>query len=301
MTIVCCWFDRSSGRSRITAIADARTSIQVNGRWQMLSDTTVKLFRVRVKCHTLEAFNMETATLQDPYYETEIGIGFSGYCLEAMTIIALFAKAMEQMATVGDTTPLPDPKRIVSALESIITRYFNGHTNRAAQRVEFLVFGFSPEKQPWLATVKYNPERGLIFEFDNPMQVDRSYAIGDAGNQQFRQRLNDLLKRIAKHATGLKPGLGADATFEHQLAQAEHLNAQKKIAEDLTLDKVNDEIATTVGGVLQKIELYQTGDRAVVSFSRESQGDILDGLTVADGLVYLPVGELMGRNVDKGG
>ena len=61
--------------------------------------------------HVLEGFDADTVTLQNPYYETEIGIGFAGYCLEALTIIALFSRVMEQLVDVAEEGTRPDQMR----------------------------------------------------------------------------------------------------------------------------------------------------------------------------------------------
>ena len=105
-----------------------------------------------------------------------------------------------------------------------------------------------------------------------------------------------MLKSINRHHERLKPGVGPDAQFDHAKEQSRHLNATKKGVEEMTLKKFGDETAATVGGVLQKMELYQSGERAFASFSRESKGDLLDGISAAKGLNYAPIGETMGNN-----
>jgi hypothetical protein len=45
MTIICCWLDESYGRSRLTAIADARAAYKdEKDEWKPLTETTTKLF-----------------------------------------------------------------------------------------------------------------------------------------------------------------------------------------------------------------------------------------------------------------
>jgi hypothetical protein len=50
MTIVCCWYDNSYNRPRLTAIADSRaaTKDEKTGNWTSLNTVTTKLFKVRV-------------------------------------------------------------------------------------------------------------------------------------------------------------------------------------------------------------------------------------------------------------
>src|SRR5262245_37154093 len=123
MTIVCCWFDRSFGRNRITAIADARAARKVNERWVPLAETTVKLFKADVKCHAMtdQNFSVE-GPWTNPYYRTEIGIGFAGYCFEALSIIALLSQCLEQLAFDGNDRPRPGPDGIVNFAKEIVVR-----------------------------------------------------------------------------------------------------------------------------------------------------------------------------------
>ena len=155
MTLVCCWVDDSYGRNRITAVANSRAADLRNDEWHPRSDQTVKLFRIPVQCHRLDDLDRDTGSSRTPYYLAEVGIGFAGYCFEAMTIITLFIRAMEQLVSQADE-PRPDPDAMACVLTRIATDYFAGHTNREAQHVQFLFFGFCAE-QPWIARVGYVP------------------------------------------------------------------------------------------------------------------------------------------------
>src|SRR5208282_5914209 len=111
MTIVCSWLDDSYGRSRITAVADARVCTESAGRWVPLNDTTSKLFRIPVAC--CAEFDCSSGTWVNPYYTTELGLGFAGYCLEAMSIVALYRQVVERLAVVdpeGTARPKPEPR-----------------------------------------------------------------------------------------------------------------------------------------------------------------------------------------------
>jgi hypothetical protein len=300
MTIVCCWFDQSYARPRITAIADSRAARRVSGQWEPLSDTTMKLFKVPVRCHRLRDFDPDVAGWRTPYYETEIGVGFAGYCFEAMTIIALFSRAMEQlvMVTDSDATPVPDPSGIAGLIGQIVSRYFASHSNAETHWVELLVFGFAKGK-PWISILRYNPQDHLATTTRNPMELHQIYSIGDVENRH-RRRLDEIIKRIKKHGDRLKKGKGHDAAFDHAREGARHKDAQKKFVEEVTIQQLEDEYSHTVGGSLQKVEVYWVGDHAVASLARESRPDILDGLPmVAAELGYMPIGEPMGMRNRK--
>lgn len=302
MTIVCCWLDESYSRRRITAIADARAAVQDGtGNWTPLSDTTTKLFRMSVKCHSMESFCTEVATWVEPYFQTEVGIGFAGYCFEALTVIALLSRALEQLVDTNGTNSRPEPQGIANLAREIMERYFKGHTNSAQHAVQLLIFGFCPStSEPWCGTIERRPNQSAAVScFVRPMTMERFCAIGDVAKQnEFRTKVDDLRSRIAKHRDDLKPGMEDDAAFNHALEVARHQSADKKIIEELTLEKLESEFSTTVGGVLQKAEVYPTTDgAAVLSFSRDDQGFLLDGLpwVSPDGLGYVPIGEKMGR------
>ena len=302
MTIVCCWLDESYSRRRITAIADARAAVQdTMGNWSPLSDTTIKLFRISVKCHSMESFQAEVATWVEPHFQTEVGIGFAGYCFEALTVIALLSRALEQLVDTNGTKSRPEPEGVVNLAREIMERYFNGHANSAQHAVQLLIFGFSPStSEPWCGKIERKPNQTTVVScLVRPMTTESFCAIGDVAKQnQFRTQVNDLRRRIARHRDDLKPGTEDDAAFNHALEVAHHHSADKKIVEDLTLNKLDDQFITTVGGVLQKIEVYETGNGgAIVSFSRDDQPFLLDGLpnVSGDGLSYVPIGEKMGR------
>jgi hypothetical protein len=297
MTIVCCWFDRSYGRRRITAVADARAAYKQGKQWIPLAETTVKLFKADVKCHAMAALD-PCGVWTQPYYQTEIGIGFAGYCFEALSIIALLSRCLEQLVIDGEDRPKPRPDGIVNFAKEIAARYFTSHSVPAQQTVEFVIFGFSPEKgEPWISFIFHNSRDGIRTEiFHHPMQEDRAYLIGDIDIcHDLQPHADEIIGRIRSHAAGLAEGGGEDAAFEHVQELARHQDAQKKILEELVLSKFPKR--ATVGGVLQKLELFQQGAAAVAAFTRDDRPHILHTLPVLHkaGLGYVSIDEVMGR------
>ena len=92
MTAIVCFLDRSDGRSRITALSDSRSSRELGGQRYTISDDLTKIFRVRLSCHEIWGFDAVTGAFKNPYYTTELGLCFAGYCLEAMTVVSQFTK-----------------------------------------------------------------------------------------------------------------------------------------------------------------------------------------------------------------
>jgi hypothetical protein len=134
--------------------------------------------------------DFDIAAWRHTYYQTELGIGFAGYCFEAMTIIALFIRAMEQLVSEADE-PRPEPNAIANVLAAVIRGYFADHANPITQRVHFLLFGFTAER-PWIAQVGYTPA-GLVGPIVNDLVPNRVHAIGDAGDKAFTETTEETL------------------------------------------------------------------------------------------------------------
>lgn len=296
MTLVCCWIDQSYGKYRISAIADSRATDSVGNTAVIRSDMTIKLLKVPVKCHHIDTFDGITGRWHQPYFESELAVGFAGQCFEALTIIELFSRAMEQLVTMGpQEQPFPEPDRIVSILETIVADYFADHKNKDAQRVSLLLFGFS-DKKPWIARVSHDPAQGISSQSDLPMREDRIYTVGDAGGVAFEEGVEEVRVRIRKHAAELKAGPHAEDRFERDLEEARHKDADKKHIEERVMENIEAEYRVTVGGHLQKLEVYPAGPGGVVSYARESRSDVLDRLPAAGTeLRYMPVGDQTGR------
>jgi hypothetical protein len=299
MTIVCCWLDDSYTKSRITAIADARVSIESAGKWVPLNDTTSKLFRIPVACFT--EFDCSLGTWVNPYYTTELGLGFAGYCLEAMSIAALYRQVVERLVVddpEGVARPRPEPRLLVELLLEITRRYFAKHSSGSP--VEFLLFGYSSEGEPWVAQIekKRGLEPALKYVSYELVVEDQIWSIGDVGTAaDFIRDVAGLRRRIRKHEEELKPDL-ASLESEPGLESAKLRVAQLKGTERKIQEELEHEFKVSVGGVLQKMEVYPLGDgRAIGVISRDNQPHILNGLPpVASNLLYVPIGENMGKS-----
>jgi hypothetical protein len=300
MTVVCCWLDDSYGRRRVTAIADSRAATKdENDKWIPANEVTTKLYRLRVTCYPMSGLDTMNGTWVNPYYSTEIGIGFSGHCFEAMSIIALYQRCVEQLVAVGDVLTKPEPAKLIQVLIEITKRWFSGHRIPDDRDVEFLLFGFSPvDGEPWAGkVVRLNGKAPSFVEFSSPLDSQSVYSVGDVGQQKvLTDALAKIRKRIQKHAEAVRKGEGAEDRDARELEVARHSSADKKSVEQLVLDEMNKEFNPTVGGVLHKIEVIACADnRGLVTFSRNDQQHILDGLPeVGNQLGYLPMGERMG-------
>ena len=135
-------------------------------------------------------------------------------------------------------------------LASIVRHYFAGHNNSAAQRVHFLLFGYD-QAAPWIARVDFTPG-GLTGPTVEPLKAGRVHVIPDARDSEFVTSIEATLQKIAKHADDLPESIGIELDVE----QARHRDAAKKLVEENLLEKIENQFNSTVGGFVQKIEVY---------------------------------------------
>lgn len=298
MTVVCCWLNNSYGRTRITALADTRATVRLqSGEYRPLDECTVKLFRVRVRCHALDDLDLDTGSWSAPYYETEIGIGFAGFCFEALTVIALITRAIEDVVASENGSPKPTPEGIARLAKAVVERYFRQHGNPKSQSVELFLFGFSAvDRRPWLWKIVH--QAGGTTDTQLPLGAADFHVIGNINTStDYLKRVDELRGRIDKHKNDLRERGGEDAAFEFHLEKERHASADSRAIEDETLMKMESEFAQGVGGVLQKMEAFEIGGSTVIGFTRDDRAYILDQLpTVGQpGLGYIPIVQKMGR------
>ncbi|MFK2876393.1 hypothetical protein [Rhodanobacter hydrolyticus] len=310
MTLVCCWLDKSYGQNKITALADARAAdLGADGKWTPRTELTTKLYKVPMACYSISSLNPAVGGWDSPYYTTEIGIGFAGYCFEAMSIIALFKRFVGTLVAypdsdsnvepeIDDQAPTPEPKKLVDILMAVIDGWFS--SSRSDQHVEFLLFGFSPQNgHPWCAQVeriKGGTARLVLVE--NTLQEYSVFSIGDAGHgDKFKQEVEDILGRIRKQSDGINAGGDINERLDNDLEKARLHLASRKTVEQAVINEINNEFRETVGGVLQKMEIYAVEvNRAVAGFTRDSKDFNIDMLpAAADRLGYIPILQNMGR------
>jgi hypothetical protein len=225
-------------------------------------------------------------------------MGFSGTCFDAMSIIALYRRCLEQLVFVGDTLVRPEPVRLLEILQEITNRWFKESPTSKNVEVYFLVFGYSPiDGRPWAGKVgRGRAESAKLIEISNPLEPQEFYCAGDVGERRtFKRAIDDIRKRIQRHAKRLRPGNSFDARMAQELEAARHESADKKSIEKLVFHEIRKASNETVGGVVQKLEVVLSDNYScVAAFSRDDQDYILDNLPpAANGLTYVPVVEKM--------
>jgi hypothetical protein len=269
-----------------------------NHVWKPLDETTTKLFRVPLLCHDLRNFDYATGALGRPYFETNVAIGFAGYCFEALTIIAHIVRCFGEMVAYNGGASRPYPEAIAHLIRTIVERYFAQHQNRNLQVVDFLAVGFSAlNGKPWGFKISHRPATGATVE-PLTMGVDDFHVIGNMAedNPSFRDGLIELRQRIMAHREKLEARRDFREVFQLEHEKARHDLADKEIIEDETRKKIENVYAEKVGGILQKMEVLCDGDTTLITFTRDDRPHIYDGLPlIGDALGFMPVIEKMGR------
>lgn len=296
MTIAYCWLDQSLARNRITAVADSRISHKVNGAWAPLQEETIKLFRIPILCHSMSSLDYGTGTWRDPYFSTEVGLGFAGDCFEALSILNAYERAVAQLVVDGDGQPLPEPQRLYCMLREVMRSWLRTYKREGAE-VQFLLFGYAPQDGlPWAGRIKWPEVSGLDGDqFELPMRDSSVFIIGDERVPSGLAYANKVRSLFMKKVGKLNFVELRKAGFEPDLEEARRLNADRMYLEDDVASVLLDHTRVTVGGVMQKIEVFpQEGNRARVAFSRDDAGYADAFGEVAPKLAYRSVAEVMG-------
>jgi hypothetical protein len=304
MTLVCIRLDKSFGVLRLTALADTQASTpRGDGTWRSLQNTTVKLFAIPVRCYCLDALTPVIGAWTDPYHDTLIGLGFSGSCFEGLTVIAHLQQSLSALVAPNGDQPLPTKEGIIHLIGKITEAYFEAHKNKDCSdspMLQMIVFGYDAER-PWIGKVSWD-KTSRIKSGVEWAGLDTLETIGQ--DALFRQRASNWRDAISKHRSKIEKNSGFKETvgskFESKSELANLDTADKKMIEEEMLLKIESEFATSIGGVLQKLELSLDSGRVVAAFTRDDR-PYLDGASysVAPGahLGPIPLVEKMGRHI----
>jgi hypothetical protein len=302
MTLVCVRLNESYGMPRLTALADTRATIRRPDKsLEVVSDTTVKLFAIPVCCYTLEAIDTVVGSWADPYFQTTIGLGFSGSCFEALTAIAHIGQRLVALVAPNGDQPVPAPKGLVNLIGNLCETYFQHHSGEGAPILQLLVFGFDSDK-PWIAKITWEKETGLTSDFSWATHETLMTAGQD---DRFRQYAEDLRAHIQKHKKSIskKSTPATDDVFERELEVARHDLAERKATEEGVLREIEEKFVEGIGGILQRLELAVADGKVVAGFTRDDRDYAIDdaGYSVAPGtlLGFIPFVEKMGRRMRK--
>ncbi|KQZ26528.1 hypothetical protein ASD50_03735 [Mesorhizobium sp. Root552] len=266
-----------------------------------MSDTTTKLFAIPVRCYSLDQLSPVVGAWGTPYFETTVGLGFSGSCFEALTVIAHITQSLSALVAPDGDEPIPTRDGLTNLIAKLCEGYFSQHSGDGDPLLLLLVFGFDGPK-PWIGRITWDKSQGLrstvMWATDDTLETVGQDAL-------FQQRADDLRKRIQKHRDRLfhKPVSSIpDATFDRALELARYELAERKSTEEEMLDQIESEFFAGIGGVLQRLELAVEGERVVAGFTQDDRS-YLDGAyySVAPGASLGPIAivEKMGRKVRR--
>ncbi|MUT27049.1 MULTISPECIES: hypothetical protein [Mesorhizobium] len=298
MTLVCVRMEESFGVSRITALADTRASIRRDdGSFKTVSDTTTKLFAVPVRCYRIESLSPVVGAWLDPYFETQIGLGFSGSCFEALTVIAHISQSLSALVAPKGDEPLPTRNGLVNLIAKHCETYFGGHSGDGKPILFLLAFGFEDGK-PWVAKFTASREDGIK---SDAVWADKNTLVTIGQDRLFQKYAGDWRDRIQKHqgqVSARKASSTADGAFEKSLEVARHDVAERKLTEQEMLRQIESEFAESIGGVLQRLELSIYDGQVVSGFTcddRPYMHGTSCNVTQGTFLGPVPITEKMGR------
>lgn len=302
MTLVCVRLEESFGVPRITALADTRASFRrTDGSFKTVSDTTTKLFALPVRCYPLDAITPVVGAWTDPYFETTLGLGFAGSCLEALTVIAHISRSLSALVAPNGDQPVPTRDGLFNLIAELCEAYFRSHSGDGDPLVLLLVFGFERER-PWIGKITWDKSKGRNSSLAWATN-DTLVTIGQ--DTLFQQRARDWRTRIQTHrqrVSGNPIPATPDAAFNRELEVARHGLAERKSTEEEVLREIESKFAEGIGGVLQRLELAVDQGHVIAGFTQDDRS-YLDGAShsVAPGALLgpIPIVEKMGRRVRK--
>lgn len=292
MTAIVCFLDRSDGSSRITALSDSRSSRELGGQRYTISDDLTKIFRVRLSCHEIWGFDAVTGAFKDPYYTTELGLCFAGYCLEAMTVVSQFTKCVERLVDAAESgaQPLPNPDRLLVLLRDLCSEFFRAHAFPKEQDLELILFGYTNVGAAWAGKVTHYAATGANYEL---VTLDEGSVVVAGDCPGIAKDCKRFARRISKRLGRLPISLAGEAK---EREEAMLYRSKRKYLENKIKKEIASNNAPTVGGRLHKSELFFMGRTASLTFTGDaSESALLDRLFGEyEGLRYMPVNQPTG-------
>ncbi|WP_143412420.1 hypothetical protein [Gluconobacter sp. DsW_056] len=276
MTIIACWLDESYGVKSLSALADARASSKVNGIWKVHSDATIKLFAIEVRCFKVDSMIYGLGAHVNPYYETNIGIGFAGHCFEALTVISHIQRAMNLLCSPDPGNPLPEPDGLLNLAKTIAERYLIDHQFGAHRDLEMVLFGWAGPNDPWIGKLVWNKNnKEVSSELTTPTAAD-IVTVGDGYRASSALPFATKIRR--KISRQIQRVLRWPATEQQEFSKAIlSIEASKRIEQGIG-ELVENEFVKTVGGVRQKLAISYYTKRAYAAFTADDQPKLMDGL-----------------------
>lgn len=244
----------------------------------------------------MDNLDLNTGTFKKPYFETDLGLAFAGDCFQAQSIVNAFLHAASQLVVDGESRPVPSATGLVRLLKEV-SRNWLATYKQAAPDVQFLLFGYSPKSAlPWAGRIKWPQVTGPQGDqFEEPLRATSVFIIGAEARPEGLAYAAELRNMFMKKAGKLNLAELRKAGFEPDLEVAKLFNADRMLIEDDVASLLIAHAHTTIGGVMQKIEIIPTeGVRCTAAFSKDD-AVYLDALSDVElGLTYRSVFSSMG-------
>jgi|GEM_PF-4311881 len=256
-----------------------------------LQEETIKLFRVPVRCYAMSNLDLHTGTYKDPYFKTDLGLAFAGDCFQAQSIVNAFLRAVSQLVVVGDGQPRPSATGLVRLLREIAQNWLSTY-RLAVPDIQLLLFGYSPQNSlPWAARLKWPQVIGPNGDqFEEPLRDTSVFIIGAEAKPEGIAYAAELRDLFMKKTGKLNLAELRKAGFEPDLEAAKLLNADRMLIEDDVASLLMAHAHTTIGGVMQKVEVIPVGgETCTVAFSTDDAAHLGALSDVEPGLAYRSV------------
>ncbi|GJE71717.1 hypothetical protein [Methylorubrum podarium] len=288
MTIVACWLDESYGVTSLAALADARASEKVGSSWVPLSDNTIKLFAVEVRCFKGDSLAPGFGAWVNPYYKTTIGLGFAGHCFEALTIIAHIQRAMAALVVLDGPPCEPTGKGLVNLAMDIARRYLNSHKHGSSRDFELLIYGWDGPDDPWIGKIVWDKRNKEIeARHTNPNRYS-VITIGDGAKASGKFGWYSRIRTKIARQLYLRSSESYSERGEFSQAVLA-IEATKQIERGIGY-LVESKFVDTVGGVRQRLQIKWEVDKGIAAFTADNQPALMDGLpSVRTDMVLAPI------------
>ncbi|PKR50425.1 hypothetical protein [Thalassospira marina] len=222
-----------------------------------------------------------------PYYETEFGVGYAGNCFQALNVIGNARKVFQHLIDLNSKNAKPSHSDIIRTFSSIFDEFIQSHSGKSNIAIDFLIFGYCPQSPsiPWLYKLSHRPRKKLEV---TKLQINNNeiHGIGDAlNNGSLVNKLKTVRRSFRRKFLKLK----FYNNFEKEVFFEKMKVAQNNVTEKYIRNHIKNNKNKTVGGDIEKMELYNTGQRSVVTLTIPTGSSKNNNIgELSDGLAYVP-------------
>ncbi len=264
MTFVCAWKDATFGYDRIVVLADSLITVEpVPNVVQPMANRAVKIMKITARCFRQQDLGIAPNPMAVPWFSFEVGLAYTGYCLEALYIAELARRCFDNLFKDERIPAPPSLYDLSEMLAGIAKAYFSGHAESTQQIVTFFMFGHCPQEDR-LKIIKVECKGTAVVRSDLCLDFPLHW-IGqavDGHDDEIHRLLNHLQRRYKRLPKGIADDL---RLAKEELAKVAALvwNIEHQISDDGPL---------AVGGTVQAAEAFLHDGRACVALNDSMAG-----------------------------